>query len=474
MQPAPPATLVRAAVQGQADSFPIALPALVHATVVLGGLLLYVVVTRLRRQHRHPSAAFAWVITIAFLPYLGIPLFLLFGSSKLARPRHRPGMGAATNAGLAPPWAGALLAGLGLPPATGNRSIRFHADGLASQRALLRMIDAAGQRILLATFILGADGFGDALVAALGRRARAGVEVCVLLDALGRVRCGRGQLRAMRAAGIAVRWVASLRRKPNTRLNLRYHRKLVVCDGRVLWSGGRNFAQEYFAHGDASDAWDDLSFDIDGPVAHDAELLFRHDWHAAGGTPLASTPSAAAPDAHIAQIVPSGPDHAEDNVYALLVAGAFHARRRIVAVTPYFIPDEALLMAWRIACKRGVRLTLLLPARSNHRLADWGRGRALRELCAAGAEVYLFPRMVHAKAVVVDDALALCGSSNLDGRSLFLNFEMMVAFYGRAETDWLAGWVLQRTALSVRYRARDPSWLRDIGEGLVRIVGFQL
>ena len=457
--------------QGQSDSVAIAVPALVHATVVLGGLLLYVLLTRLRRQHRHPSAAFAWVITIAFLPYLGIPLFLLFGTSKLGPPRYRQGRACANAVRGAPCWAGALLTGLGLPPATGNRSIRFHPDGHAAQQALLHMIGSAERRILLATFILGADGLGDAVVAALVGRARAGVKVCVLLDALGRLRCGRGQLRAMRAAGIAVCWVASLRRKPNTRINLRYHRKLVVCDSELLWSGGRNFAEEYFK---TDDAWEDLSFDVQGPLAYDVELLFKCDWHAAGGVPFASVPPLPAEGAHSAQLLPAGPDYAEDNVYAFLLAGAFQARRHIVAVTPCFIPDEALMMAWRIACRRGLRLTLLLPRRSNHRFADWARGRALRELCAAGAEVYLFPRMIHAKAVVIDGTLALCGSANLDGRSLFLNFEMMVAFYGRAQAGWLTDWILWRTARCVRYQARDPSWWRDLGEGLVRIVGFQL
>ncbi|WP_229411163.1 MULTISPECIES: phospholipase D-like domain-containing protein [unclassified Massilia] len=474
MQAAQSAVLLRTPAGGQLDSYPFALPALVHATVVLAGLLLYVVATRLRRQRHHPSAAFAWVLTIAFLPYLGIPLFLLFGASKLVRPRRQPGTATPALAGGDPPWACALLAALGLPPPTCNRAVRFHVDGLEARRALLSMIDAAERRILLSTFILGADDFGDDLVAALVRRAEAGVGVCVLLDALARLRCGRGQLRRMRTAGIAVRWVASLRRHPATRLNLRYHRKLVVCDSSALWSGGRNFAQEYFTQEAAGAPWEDLSFDIRGPLAGDAELLFRRDWLAAGGPPFASDTPAPAADTHLAQIVSSGPDHADDNVYALLLASAFHARRRIVAVSPYFIPDDALLMAWRIACERGVRLTLLLPARSNHRLADWGRARALRDLCAAGAEIRLFPRMIHAKAVIVDDAVALCGSTNLDGRSLFLNFEMMVAFYGRAEIDWLAGWVLGRAARSAPYRAREPSWLRDLGEGLVRVIGFQL
>jgi len=459
-----------------ADDYPIALPALAHATAVLGGLLLYVIVTRVRHQRHHPSAAFAWVVTIAFLPYLGIPLFLLFGTSKLARPRQHPRAVPPPGTPPDPPWPPTLLAGLGMAPPAANRAIRFHADGAEAQAALLAMVGAARKRILVSTFILGADEVGDALVTALAGRARAGAKVCVLLDALARLRCTGVQLRRMRAAGIEVRWVTAMRRKPNTQVNLRYHRKLVVCDGAALWSGGRNFAEEYFTRDGGKPPWEDMSFDVHGPLAAQAELLFGRDWTAAGGAafdPMPATDTGVAAGAP-AQLVGSGPDYADDNVYALLLAGAFHARERIVAVTPYFIPDEALLLAWRIACRRGVRVTLLVPASSNHRLADWGRGRALRDLCNAGADIRLFPRMIHAKAVVIDDTLALCGSANLDGRSLFLNFELMVAFYGRQEIDWLAGWVLGRAAVSPAYRACPPSWLRDVGEGLVRVIGFQL
>ena len=454
--------------------YTIALPALIHSALVFGGLLLYVVMTRVRHQRHHPSAAFAWVVTIVFLPYLGIPLFLLFGASKLPRPRRQPAAPLPAAPCAAPPWASMLLAGLGLAPPAANRAIRFHADGEQAQAALLAMIDGAQRRVVLSTFILGADGVGDALVAALVRRARAGAEVCVLLDALARLRCTRTQLRTMRAAGIAVRWMTAMRWKPSTQVNLRYHRKLVVCDGDMLWSGGRNFAQEYFTNDGENPPWEDLSFEVHGPVAFEAELLFRRDWVAAGGLAFDATLPAAVPDGPVAQAIGSGPDYADDNVYALLLAGAFQARERIVAVTPYFIPDDALLMAWRIACRRGVQVTLLVPARSNHRLADWGRGRALRDLCAAGAEIRLFPRMIHAKAVIVDDTVALCGSVNLDGRSLFLNFELMVAFYGRKEIDWLADWILRHAAASPLFRAREPSWLRDLGEGLVRVIGFQL
>jgi cardiolipin synthase len=146
-----------------------------------------------------------------------------------------------------------------------------------------------------------------------------------------------------------------------------------------------------------------------------------------------------------AQLIPSGPDHVDDTVYSLMLSAAYHARERILAVTPYFVPDDALLSAWCLACRRGIDVTLLMPERSNHPLADLARERSLRQLQQAGGRVLLFPAMMHAKAVVVDDQLALCGTVNLDARSLFLNFELMVAFYDRRRIDWLTDWIIERS-----------------------------
>ena len=160
------------------------------------------------------------------------------------------------------------------------------------------------------------------------------------------------------------------------------------------------------------------------------------------------------PGGALAQWVPSGPDQPDDTVYALLLTAAFHAQRRIVAITPYFVPDEALLDAWCIACRRGVQVHLIVPARSNHRLADWARERALRQLAAAGAQVWLAPGMLHAKAVVIDDSMALTGSLNLDARSLFLNYESMTAFYDREQVQWLSGWCARQIAAAQPHQAR--------------------
>lgn len=115
-----------------------------------------------------------------------------------------------------------------------------------------------------------------------------------------------------------------------------------------------------------------------------------------------------------------------------------------------------------------------MPRRSNHHLADWARDRALRDLVAAGAQVWLASDMVHAKAVIVDDELALSGSVNLDARSLFLNYEAMTVFYGEHEVRWYADWCAQHIAQAQPYDARRPSWARDIAEGMVRSIAFQL
>lgn len=451
-----------------------------HGAFVFVGLLIYVMVTRIGQQHRHPSAAIAWVMSIALLPYVGTPLFLIFGTRKLARARRRFVVRAPAAVGTeGPEWALTLLAALGVPPPVRNVAIVFQGDGAGALHELVALIDGARERVDLSTFVMADDAVGAAVSGALVRAAARGVQARVLLDAIWGLRTSRRLARELRAGGVRVRWFMPVVRNPvRGRTNLRNHRKLVAVDGESVWSGGRNLAAEYFVDAPGRPAWRDLSFVVRGPLAAQAHETFDHDWAAAWGkSPRAARATAPPPGGDGgpgAQLVPSGPDHADDTVHALLLASAYHARERILAVTPYFIPDDALLAAWCIACRRGVRLTLIVPQRSNHWMADWARERALRALAAAGAQVLLFPSMIHAKAVVVDRQLALCGSANLDGRSLFVNFELMTAFYGAEEIAWLAAWIDAQVQQSGAYEARAPSWGRDVLEGVVRSVGFQL
>jgi cardiolipin synthase len=456
-----------------------AMTALEHGAFVFAGLLIYIIATRTGEQRRHPSAAIAWVVAIAAFPYLAIPLFLTFGRRKFVRPAHAVPAARGPASSRTPQWANALLTGLGLPEAVANASVSFQPQGPDSLAALIGLIGGAGQTLEIGTFMLGADEVGNQVTDALVAAAARGVRARVLVDSVGNLKSPQSLLRRLRGGGVEVRSFMPLLHNPmRGRTNLRNHRKLAVADGARLWSGGRNLAREYFLNRPGRPAWVDLSFVAVGPVAAQARAQFEIDWATAGGRvgpsrlriPAVSHPDGPTP----AQWIPSGPDLAEDTLHALLMTAAYHARDRILAVTPYFVPDEALLEAWCMACHRGVRISLVVPRQSNHRLADWARERALRRLVQCGGQVWLAPVMVHAKAVVVDDELALCGSLNLDGRSLFLNYEVMTAFYGPAEVAWLAQWQARLVAQAQPYRVRRPAWWRDLLEGLVRSIGFQL
>ena len=450
-----------------------------HGAFVLAGLLVYLTSTKLSHQHRHPSAAFAWVLIMVLLPYLGMPLYFLFGVRKVPRPAAPLRRAAPVPLETAPRWAWSLLDALALPAPTRNTQVRFQADGPSSLKAMLELIGSATRHIELCTFILGNDAIARSLSDALVQAARRGVQVRVLLDDVGSWWVSRRHLRALRHAGVAVQlFMPVLSNIRRGRVNLRNHRKLLIVDGERVWGGGRNLAAEYFIDQGRHKAWADLSFVINGPLARQAQDLYEQDWQAASGAEVladAQMTQVIGPETGpVAQWIPSGPDHADDTIYALLLAAAYRAERRIVLITPYFVPDDALLSAWCMACRRGVELTLLIPQRSNHRLADVAREPSLRALMAAGGKVVLYPSMLHAKAVILDQDLALCGSVNLDGRSLFLNYELTTAFYGQAEINWLSDWALQLVSQGRLARPSPPSAARELMEGLVRIVGFQL
>ena len=478
-----------------------ALTPLEHVAFVAAGLLTYLVVTRVRRQRRHPYAALAWVMGIAAFPYLGLPLFLVFGTRKVVRPATpRQPAPAGPWAALTPLWATRLLAALGVAGARPQAAVRFESDGEAALAQLQRVIGSARHTLDLCTYVLGDDEVGAAVAAALADRARAGVRVRLLIDSIGSLKSAHSHDAMLKNAGVRTRlFMPALGRPGRGRVNLRNHRKLLIADGEVVWSGGRNLANEYFIGRVGEPPWLDLSFAAEGALAAQAQALFDGDWRIARGArqaprlgyaerfarqqaleqpsdaaDYAAAPSTDATFTSLAQWVPSGPDFHEDVLHALLVSAAFHAEQRLLLATPYYVPDEAVQEALVLAAKRGLQITLLLPRRSNHRLADWARGRAVRELVEAGVDVRLLPAMLHAKAVVVDDVLALCGSANLDSRSLFINYEAMAAFYGRAEIDWLADWINAHAAQAEPASAKPPSWLRDIGEGIVATLAFQL
>ncbi|HQP68145.1 MAG TPA: phospholipase D-like domain-containing protein, partial [Quisquiliibacterium sp.] len=248
----------------------------------------------------------------------------------------------------------------------------------------------------------------------------------------------------------------------------------------------RNLSGEYFEGRGGEAPWADLSFDLRGALVQSAQAQFDADWvfanarrggaFEAAGAAMPGAPDAvvAAPGLPIGQMIPSGPDFADDTVHALLITSCYRARDRILIVTPYLVPDENLLTALALAARRGVVVDVVMPARSNHRLADIARRRPMRDLAAAGARLWLTPTMTHAKAVVVDRHMALAGSVNLDSRSLFLNFELMTAFYVPSEIARFEAWIDALRHTAQRARPQPVGLARHVGEGLVLWLAFQL
>jgi cardiolipin synthase A/B len=454
----------------------------VHGLVTFAAVLLYAITAHVLQQRRHPTAAIAWVLFILLMPYLALPAFLTFGSRKQARPRNRPLLALpATDA--EGPWAIQTALALGQPEPAPYDDLRLHADGRAALEALWRTIDSAEHTIDLCTFIIGRDAVGYALVDRLVAKAHAGVRVRVMLDGLGSLMSRRPSLKPLRrTAGIELTlFVPPLHSPLKGRTNLRDHRKLIVADAgfetQRLWCGGRNLAAEYFEGKAGTPPWHDLSFDLGGEFVRQASALFEHDWAFANGRKQhveAEAPPPENANPASAQMVASGPDQADDTVYSLLVTAAYRARRRIALVTPYFVPDSALLTALCLAARRGVQVDLLLPARSNHRLSDMARRRAVRALAAAGGRVWVVPHMIHAKLAVIDDTLALAGSANLDSRSLFLNYELMVAFHDREAVARFASWFEHELVAAERSAPKRAGLFGDIADGLVLWLGFQL
>ncbi len=444
-----------------------------HGLIAMAGLVVYVSSSHTLHLRRHPSAAIAWVVSLLLLPYLALPLYLMFGSRKVANNRSTKHALTIRNDGPAAlsSQTQRLAAVMAQPPVTSYQCLSVHEHGAQALQALRSMIERASRSIDVCTFIFAHDILGEEISESLRRKAKAGVKVRLLIDGVGAYLGARTNFSSLVQSGIAVvLFVPPLRSSLRGRTNLRNHRKMVIADGEWLWCGGRNLAADYF------EDWVDLSFDLQGRLAQQAQRQFDRDWRFAAGVahPGVAVEEALPQEAAAAQLIVSGPDQTDDTLYTLLVSGFFNARKSILAVSPYFVPDPTLLMSLTLAARRGIAVDLLLPRKSNHRLADIARHRALRELTMAGARVWFLPAMIHAKAVVIDEEVAFVGSANLDQRSLFLNYEMMVAFYDENDVKRFSAWIANQLSLATAYHARKPGIWQEIAEGMLLWLAFQL
>ena len=455
---------------------------------VAGFLLALFLVARLMSEKKAPANTFAWLLGIVLIPYVGVPLYLLFGGRKLRRIAELktrlvptlPARPSSPSAFAATPVAQTVAAaGAGVPVA-GNR-LRLLLTGEEDYAELERQIRAARHSIHLTAFILGRDDTGRRLVKLLADRARAGVKVRLLLDALGCFISSRGFVQPIRAAGGEVgRFMPVLPFTSRGSANLRNHRKIAIFDHTTAILGGRNLAGEYMGPAPSRKRWRDFGAVIEGPAAALLNEVFLADWCFATRQSTdqlhaeipASIGEARGPSE--LQVVASGPDVPGDPLYEGIISMIQEAKHRIRIVTPYFIPDEVLLRSLIVKARAGCAITLILPAKSNHPVTDFARRHYLRELQHAGARVLLYRQsMLHAKAVIIDDAIGLFGSANFDLRSLFVNFEVGVFVHSPADVAAMSAWADELAAQcheSKPDRKRPRRFFGNIAEDLSRLL----
>jgi cardiolipin synthase len=425
--------------------------------------LVFGFVVSLLRQRKPAGSAIAWLLAVILIPYLGVPFYLVFGGRKLSRR-------AARKARLGAKIGATTLRGFG---ASTVSSVRWLDDGVLAYEEFLRQILDAERSIRIVTFVVANDETGNSLVDALIRRARDGLEVRLLIDDLLRFHAPHAKLRELVHAGAKVERFMPLVHIPfRGHGNLRNHRKIAIFDGARAIVGGMNLGSEYMGKTPDPARWRDLSLLVEGEAVSLLDAIWRADWQFACGEALGPASRAAAAQIPV-QVVPSGPDSESDPIYDADLTAIYRAERRIWIATPYFVPDEALLRALVIAARRGVDVRVVTPARSNHLLSDLASGSCLRDLSAAGVAIHRYEKMLHAKTLLVDEALAVVGSANFDMRSLFLNYEIALFFSGHAEAERLARW-FDETFTGARRGPPRAGMLRRALDDVARLVAPQL
>lgn len=423
---------------------------LAHVLITIGVSL------RIIKVRLPVATSLAWLVLVFFLPVVGSVLYLVLGEKRLGREitaraeaiRGRYGQwlqamppDIRTNpSGLS---TGARSLSLlaerttGIPAMPGNRLLLLDAAE-PILHSIIRDIDSASSFCHLEFYIWEAggmaDGVGDALVRAAGR----GVACRVMLDAMGSAGFLRNPVsKVLEAEGVEV--AVALPVSPlsvfSVRPDIRLHRKIVVIDDKIGYTGSFNLVDpRYFKQEADVGQWVDAMVRLEGPGVLALNALFRWDWEVETGHDLntsgeyiSADPKAGSVDV---QVIPSGPGKKGNAIYPFLLMSIYSARQEIVMSTPYFVPDEAVTTALLTAAGRGIKVTIILPERNDSRLVYYTSRSYFEEMLAAGIRIFAYTGgLLHTKSVVVDREVALFGSVNLDMRSFWLDFEVTLGVY---------------------------------------------
>lgn len=422
------------------------------ASAVVALQLVFVVFVLLRPRVRQASSM-AWILVIVALPVIGMALYLAVGEvrpgSKRKR-RHRV-IHRRISAALARAWGNAPSPPLaeGTPravarlarlvsytePRAGNRlrllaRTRDFADALADDIASARL------HVHMVFYIYLDDEVGRRIGRALMECAGRGVECRLLADNVGSAAFLKSDLcKEMRRAGVEV--VSALPTRINQiasiRFDMRNHRKIVVVDGRIGYTGSHNVASAAFHPKPRFAPWIDATLRIDGPAVRDLQALFVEDWYLDAGEnldPLITIDPERHADGTAIQVVGSGVNSRNQALVRVIQSAIHTARRELVLTTPYFVPDEGTVAALTTAALRGVATIIVVPSRNDSLLVGLASRSYYQGLLDAGAEVHEFQRgLLHAKTMTVDRGFAMVSTANMDRRSFDINFEVTTLVY---------------------------------------------
>jgi len=416
-------------------------------------------------RKRDPRAATLWVGLIWTLPLVGAACYALLGVNRIKRQAlllrgALPHFHARQQVeAIAPTELEARLPGpvrhladlarvesrvLTRPLLPGNRLDPL-INGGAAYPAMLDAIAGARESVALATYIFDRDEAGLAFAAALGAAVRRGVAVRVLIDATGVRYSWPTILGALEREGVNhARFLRTFPLRRLLEMNLRNHRKLLVVDGRVGYTGGMNLRVGHWLDKAPRHPVRDLQFRVTGPVVAHLQEVFADDWQFTTGEALRGVtwfPPLEPGGDMIARGIADGPDEDFEKLRWTMLAALTAARHSVRIATPYFLPDPTLIAALNLAALRGVRVEILLPARSNLPIVHWASAAQWWQMLDRGCRIWLGPPPFdHTKLFVVDEAWALVGSTNWDPRSLRLNFEFNVEAYNPELAGRLAAW----------------------------------
>ncbi|MBI3792904.1 MAG: cardiolipin synthase [Gemmatimonadetes bacterium] len=461
---------------------------------VISDWIIRVVMAGVVPFRRVPSAAMAWLLFIFAFPWVGLAAFLLIGSFRLpkarleqiARLRERLDELArrmrrdprARRPRLKPEFDGAVMLAehLGHLPIVGGNGVELLPDYDGTIDRIVTDIDAATRHAHLLFYIFEDDVVGARVVDALGRAVKRGVTCRVLIDTIGTgARTLRRLLPRMRALGIEAHETLPLGifRRKAARFDLRNHRKIVVIDGQVAYTGSQNIVESFGDDG----LWnDEMVVRLEGPVVIQLQGTFAADWFLESDEMLPDEVFTEVPACGTVacQVLPSGPGFPVGNYQRLLVALIHGARRRVILTTPYFIPDEALLQALHTAVLRGTRVDLVVSENLDSRFVALAQASYYDDLLEFGVHVHRYrERFLHAKHVTIDDEICVIGSSNLDIRSFRLNNEVSVVCYDSGIASQLRAEAERTMAKATPLEAprwAGRHWVRQAGENLARLL----